>query len=123
MNDLDFSALMGNSSNDHENMPSHQKEQVKPLINHEFDIQREHQRMVEIFDEYQINIQKSEMYLNKIMLGLRNHDDIVTLLSYAVKAIARMANDKAFEEQALEIIRQSYSKEIVEKDVSKTNGQ
>jgi len=109
MIDLDFTGLF-NDENQPDQVQKQPVEQAKPLLNRKFDIQREHQRMVEIFDEYQINIQKSETYLNKIMLGLRKKEDVVTLFSYAVIVIARLTNDKVFEEQALEIIKNEYTR-------------
>lgn len=61
-----------------------------------------------IYDEYQENTQTAQTTMNKITLGVKQGENIYSLFLEAVKVIALMTHDKAFDEQINDDIRAIY---------------
>lgn len=61
-----------------------------------------------VYDEYQVNTQIAQTAMNKITLGVKKGTNIYILFLQAVKVIALMTHDKAFDVQINDDIRAVY---------------
>lgn len=73
---------------------------LKRIQEREEAIKRDHEKCVQVYQEYQKNIKLTDSYQAEILQGLRTGEDPTGLLLKAIEAISRMTGNRHFYTQA-----------------------